>query len=150
MPERFELEYTDADGAHKRPVMIHRALFGSMERFIGILLENCGGALPLWLAPIQVRVLPISDRFVDYARTVASRLSEESVRVVVDERNEKIGYKIRESEMLKTPFMVIVGDKEEQSGCVSVRRHGQGDLGSQPVEQFLALLLENNHNGPKV
>ena len=150
MPERFELEYTDADGVHKRPVMIHRALFGSMERFIGILLENCGGALPLWLAPIQVRVLPISDRFVDYARTVAKRLSEVSVRVEVDERSEKIGYKIRESEMLKTPFMVIVGDKEEQSGCVSVRRHGQGDLGSQPVEQFLALLQENNHNGPRV
>ncbi len=150
MPERFELEYTDADGQHKRPVMIHRALFGSMERFIGILLENYGGALPLWLAPVQVRLLPISDRFIDYARTIGKRLVEKGFRAEIDDRNEKIGYKIRESEVLKTPFMAIVGEKEQLAGSVSVRKHGEGDLGSFTIDKFISLLVSNSNNGSTV
>ena len=147
MPERFELEYVDADGQHKRPVMIHRALFGSMERFIGILIENYGGALPCWLAPVQVRVLPISDKFTDYARTVRARLSAKGFRVEVDERNEKIGYKIRESEMLKTPFMAIVGEKEQPADSVAVRKHGEGDLGPLTIDAFISLLTSNTGTG---
>jgi threonyl-tRNA synthetase len=146
MPERFELEYVDADGQHKRPVMIHRALFGSMERFIGILIENYGGALPCWLAPVQVRILPISDKYIDYARSVGVRLSDKGFRVEIDDRNEKIGYKIRESEVLKTPFMAIVGEKEQAAGTVSVRKHGEGDLGPLSVDTFLVQLDSATRN----
>lgn len=146
MPERFELEYTDTDGQLKRPVMIHRALFGSMERFIGILLENYGGALPLWLSPIQVRVLPISDRFVDYARSVEARLSQSGIRVEVDNRNEKIGYKIREAEVHKIPYMGIVGEKEQLSESISVRKHGDGDQGSSTLNDFISLLISENRS----
>ncbi|MBN1576130.1 MAG: threonine--tRNA ligase [Chitinispirillaceae bacterium] len=147
MPERFELEYTDADGRHKRPVMIHRALFGSMERFIGILLENYGGALPFWLAPVQVCILPIADRFLDYGRGLRARLAKEGYRVEVDDRNEKIGYKIRASEVRKTPFMAIVGEKEQLNGSVSARKHGGGDLGPLSIDEFISLLASNNRNG---
>ncbi|MBN1307480.1 MAG: threonine--tRNA ligase, partial [Chitinispirillaceae bacterium] len=147
MPERFELEYTDADGRRKRPVMIHRALFGSMERFIGILLEQYGGALPFWLAPVQVCILPIADRFLDYGRSIGDRLAKEGYRVEVDDRNEKIGYKIRESEVNKTPFMAIVGEKERLSCSVSARKHGGGDLGPLSVDDFISLLASNNRNG---
>ncbi len=145
MPERFDLEYTDIDGVRKRPVMIHRALFGSMERFIGILLEHYGGALPPWLAPVQVSVLPISDRFLDYAREVYTKLSVAGIRVELDDRNEKIGYKIREAEVLKTPFMVIIGEKEIKNGLVSVRKHGEGDKGSMNIEKLIELILKNTN-----
>jgi threonyl-tRNA synthetase len=144
MPERFELDYVDADGQHKRPVMIHRALFGSMERFIGILLENYGGALPFWLAPVQVRLLPISDRFTDYAGTVCSELCKSGIRAELDDRSEKVGYKIRDAEVKKTPYMAIVGDKEQASHSVSVRKHGEGDKGSSLVADFIAMLLSEN------
>lgn len=141
MPERFELEYTDADGEKKRPVMIHRALLGSMERFIGILLEHYGGALPLWLSPVQVEVIPVSDRYLDYARKVKAQLFDADIRVDLDERSEKVGYKIRSAELQKIPFMAIVGEKEEASGSVSVRRHGQGDKGPASVADFIATIL---------
>jgi threonyl-tRNA synthetase len=137
MPERFGLTYTGADNSEHMPVMIHRALFGSFERFIGILLEHTAGELPLWLAPVQAVVLPIADRHNDYANEVAGRLRDGGVRVEVDERTETIGKKIREGELQKTPYMLVVGDNELQSGAVSVRRHGEGDLGSMPVNEFL-------------
>ncbi len=136
LPERFGLTYTGADNAEHRPVMIHRALFGSMERFIGILIEHFAGDFPLWLAPEQVRVLPISDRHVEYAETVAAELRGSGLRVDVDARTESVGKKIREGELRKAPYMLIVGDKEAEAGNVSVRRHGEGDLGSMTVAEF--------------
>jgi threonyl-tRNA synthetase len=142
MPERFELEYTDSDGQHKRPVMIHRALFGSMERFIGILIENYGGALPFWLAPVQVKLLPIADRFIDYCITVRSELAKAGIRVEIDDRSEKIGYKIRDAELKKVPFMGIIGEKEQASVSVSVREHGKGDTGPVTVDEFIKQLAK--------
>lgn len=142
MPERFGLEYTDSDGEKKRPVMIHRALLGSMERFIGILIENYAGFLPLWLAPVQVKVIAISDKFMPYAKGVTDALREAGIRVELDERNEKIGFKIRDAEVHKVPYMVVVGEKEEQAGEVAVRLHKKGDLGSFTVDKFLEMLQE--------
>ncbi|MFP4163322.1 MAG: threonine--tRNA ligase [Chitinispirillaceae bacterium] len=142
MPERFGLEYTDADGEKKRPVMIHRALLGSMERFIGILLEHYGGALPLWLSPVQCRILPISEKYMEYARKVQKQAFENGIRVELDDRNEKVGYKIRDAETKKIPFMVVVGEKEQEAGTVSLRRHSKGDLGTRSVEEF----IEELHN----
>jgi threonyl-tRNA synthetase len=136
MPEQFELGYTGADNAEHRPVMIHRALMGSFERFIGILIEHYAGEFPLWLAPVQAMVLPISDRHLDYARQVAEQLREAGLRVQVDERSESIGKKIREAEVLKVPNMLVVGDAELEAGAVAVRRHREGDQGSEPVTQF--------------
>ncbi|MDO5577516.1 MAG: threonine--tRNA ligase, partial [Fibrobacter sp.] len=133
MPERFSLEYTDVDGQLKRPVMIHRAMFGSMERFIGILLEHYGGALPLWLSPIQMRIIPISDRYNDYAVKVNQMAAEAGIRSEIDYRSEKVGYKIRDAEVKKIPCMVIVGEKEQETESVSVRLHGKGDLGSKSL-----------------
>ena len=150
MPERLDIEYTAADGEKKRPVMIHRALLGSMERFIGILLENYGGALPVWLSPVQCRVLPISENYTDYAREVRAKLLEAGVRAEVDERNEKIGYKIREAETGKVPFMLIVGDKERQSGTVSVRQHTKGDLGAKCLDEFIGEVLRLSEPGTNV
>ncbi len=144
MPERFGLEYADADGQIKRPVMIHRALFGSMERFIGILLENYGGALPFWLAPVQVRLLPISDRFIEPVRKIRDTLSEKGIRAETDDRNEKIGYKIRDAETQKIPVMAVVGEKEDLSGGVSLRRHGLGDQGFVSLENFISMLVSEN------
>jgi threonyl-tRNA synthetase len=140
MPERFELEYTDVDGAKKRPVMIHRALFGSMERFIGIMLEHYSGSLPLWLSPTQVRVLPISDRFADYAQKVFDACKSAGLRVELDDRSEKIGYKIRDAETKKVPYMAVVGEKESEAGTVSVRRHKDGDQGALPLNRFVELV----------
>lgn len=137
MPERFELEYTDADSRKKRPVMIHRALFGSMERFIGILLEHYGGALPVWLSPVQVAVLPVSDKGEAYARSVCEKLKSAEIRAEPDLRSDKIGYKIRSAEMAKIPYMAVVGEKEAQAGSVAVRRHGAGDLGPMPFDVFV-------------
>jgi threonyl-tRNA synthetase len=136
LPERFELEYADVDNTRKRPVMIHRAPFGSMERFIAVLLEHCGGNLPLWLAPLQVMILPISDKYSEYAHHVAAQLKAADIRAELDERSEKIGRKIRDTELMKTPYMLIVGEKEAADGTVSVRKHGEGDKGSMPVASF--------------
>ena len=134
LPERFELSYTGADNQPHRPVMIHRAPFGSMERFIAILLESTGGVFPLWLTPQQGVVLPISDKYNDYARQVADAFNAQDVRVEVDYRGEKIGKKIRDAEVQKIPFMIVVGEKEQAEGTISVRRHTQGDLGTMTVE----------------
>jgi threonyl-tRNA synthetase len=146
MPERFELEYVDSDGIKKRPVMIHRALLGSMERFIGILLEHFGGALPMWLSPMQVSIIPISDKYSAYAQTIVAACKAASFRVELDERPEKMGYKIREAEVRKIPCMVIVGEKEASSGMVSVRFHGQGDQGTLTIDEFIAQLTETIGN----
>lgn len=136
LPERFELEYVDADNTRKRPVMIHRAPFGSMERFIAVLLEHCGGNLPLWLAPTQVKVLPISDKYSEYAHSVVAELKKYDLRADVDDRQEKIGRKIRDTELAKIPYMLIVGEKEMADGQVAVRKHGEGDKGAVPTQEF--------------
>ena len=136
LPERFDLKYTGADNTEHRPVMIHRALFGSFERFIGILIEHYAGEFPLWLAPVQAIVLPIADRHLDYARGAAEQLRGGGLRVEIDERSESIGKKIREAEVLKVPYMLVVGDKEQEADSVAVRRHKEGDLGVQPLDGF--------------
>jgi threonyl-tRNA synthetase len=136
MPDQFELAYTGADNAEHRPVMIHRALMGSFERFIGILIEHYAGEFPLWLAPVQAMVLPIADRHLDYGREVLGELREVGLRAELDERTESVGRKIRDAELRKVPFMLIVGDAEQEEGRVSVRRHGQGDQGALPAIQF--------------
>jgi threonyl-tRNA synthetase len=138
MPERFGLTYTGADNAEHTPVMIHRALMGSYERFIGILLEHFGGELPIWLAPLQVIVLPIADRHNDYAGSVRERLAAEGVRVEVDDRTESVGRKIRDAEVRKVPFMLVVGDREQESGEVGVREHRAGDTGAVVLDAFVA------------
>ncbi len=136
LPERFGLEYTGADNQKHRPVMIHRAPFGSMERFVAVLLEHTAGKLPLWLIPEQCVVLPISEKFNDYARKVARELAKHDVRAIVDERNEKIGKKIRDNELKKIPYMLIVGEKEAENGEVSVRKQGEGDKGTMKIINF--------------
>ena len=142
LPERFQLEYTGADGEKHRPIMIHRVVFGSIERFIGVITEHFAGAFPVWLSPVQARVMPITDRAADYARQLAERLDQEGVRVDTDLRNEKIGYKIREAQMQKLPYMLVVGDKEAEAGTVSVRTRGGVDLGAMPVDDFIAKIKE--------
>ena len=142
LPERFELEYKGSDNESHRPVMIHRAPFGSMERFVAVLLEHCGGNFPLWLTPEQVKILPVSDKYNDYAREIAQFLEISDIRALVDDRNEKIGRKIRDAEVTKIPYMLIVGEKEATSGELSVRRHGQGDLGTMTREQFVKSIEE--------
>ena len=142
LPERFGLEYTDADGQKKRPVMIHRAPFGSMERFVAVLLEHTGGNFPLWLTSDQVVILPISDKYMDYARKVQAALDEQDIRCYIDERSEKTGRKIRDAETAKVPYMVIVGEKEEADGTVSVRKHGNIDAGTMPLDSFVTLINE--------
>ena len=146
MPERFDLEYVGSDGQKHRPVVIHRAPFGSLERFIGILIEHYGGAFPTWLAPIQAVVIPISENFADYAKKVYNELRENKVRVELDSRNEKVGYKIREWETQKVPYMIIVGEKEENAGTVSVRQHSKGDQGQQPLDEFKDLINKEIQN----
>ncbi|MEM1406131.1 MAG: threonine--tRNA ligase [Bacteroidota bacterium] len=142
LPERFELEYTGADNQKHRPVMIHRAPFGSMERFVAVLIEHCGGNFPLWLAPDQIAVLPISEKYEDYARSVLMALGEQDIRGLIDNRDEKIGRKIRDAEVKKVPYMLIVGEKEQVNGEVSVRKHGAGDLGSLTLEAFIKQFRE--------
>jgi len=146
LPERFELEYTGADNAKHRPVMIHRAPFGSMERFIGILIEHTAGDFPLWLAPEQVMVIPVAEKFNNYAEKICNSLKKYEIRTLVDARNEKIGRKIREAELKKIPYMVIVGEKEEQENSVSARKHKQGDLGAFELDDFIKLLQEELNN----
>ena len=142
LPERFELEYVGEDGAKHRPVMIHRVVLGSIERFIGVITEHFAGAFPTWLAPVQVKVMPITDRTAEYAKKVAAELESAGVRVETDLRNEKIGYKIREAQLKKIPYMLIVGDKEAEAGTVSVRTRAGGDLGAVALAEFQAKLLE--------
>ncbi len=137
MPERFDLKYTGADNAEHRPVVIHRAIFGSFERFIALLIEHYAGAFPLWLAPIQAVVLPIADRHLDYARSLTERLTAAGLRVELDDRQEKIGYKIRSAQMQKVPYMLVVGDREAAESSVSVRHRTEGDLGSRNIEDFI-------------
>jgi threonyl-tRNA synthetase len=141
MPEQFELEYTGADNEEHRPVMIHRALMGSFERFLGILIEHYAGEFPLWLSPVQAEVLPISDRHVEYAASVAEELRGRGLRVEVDRRSESIGKKIRESELHKRPYMLVVGDQEAEDGAVAVRRHREGDVGKMAVAEFAEMAL---------
>ena len=140
LPERFELEYTGSDNQKHRPVMIHRAPFGSMERFVAVLIEHTGGKFPLWLTPDQVAILPISAKFNDYAQQVASQLAEKDIRAIVDDRNEKVGRKIRDNEMKRIPYLLIVGEKEAENGEVSVRKQGEGDKGSMKIATFAANL----------
>ncbi len=142
LPERFELEYTGADNQKHRPVMIHRAPFGSLERFIAVLTEHCAGNFPLWLTPIQVAVLPISDKFNEYAKKVVDLLKNNDIRTLFDDRSEKIGKKVRDSEVMKIPFMLVVGEKEEAQDVVSVREHGKGDLGIMSRDEFVNLLKQ--------
>ena len=150
LPGRFDLEYTGADGEKHCPVMIHRVVFGSIERFIGIITEHFAGAFPVWLSPVQVKVMPITDRTSDYAKDVAAKLSAAGVRVETDLRNEKIGYKIREAQMQKTPYMLVIGDREAESGAVAVRTRGGEDLGAMPLDGFIERItgeIKSRSNG---
>lgn len=142
LPERFELEYTDSDNTKKRPVMIHRAPFGSMERFVAVLLEHCAGRLPLWLVPTQVKILPISDKYQEYAAQVLNTLKKAEIRAEIDERQEKIGKKIRDTELQKIPYMLVLGEKEMNESVVSVRKHGTGDEGAKTADEFIGSILQ--------
>jgi threonyl-tRNA synthetase len=137
MPQRFGLKYVGADNAEHTPVVIHRAIFGSFERFMALLIEHFAGAWPLWLAPVQAILLPIADRHLDYARQLRSRLAAAGLRVELDDRVEKIGYKIREAQLQKVPYMLVIGDREVAEGTVSVRSRSAGDLGARPAEDFV-------------
>lgn len=149
LPERFELEYTAPDGQRYRPIMIHRAPFGSFERFIAVLIENCAGNFPVWLAPDQATLLPISEKFIPYAEKVLQQLQAHGIRATIDQRNEKIGRKIRDAAMLKIPFQLVIGEQEENQQSVAVRRHGEGegsgDKGSMPINDFIALFQAENN-----
>ena len=142
LPQRFELEYTGADGEKHRPIMIHRVAFGSIERFIGILIEHFAGAFPTWLAPVQVKVLPISDKHLEYGQKVLDTLNAAGIRAEIDTRAEKIGYKIREAQMQKIPYMLVVGAKEEEENLVSVRSRFAGDEGQKSLDEFVASVTE--------
>ena len=144
MPDRFDLAYVGADDAEHQPVMIHRALLGSFERFIGILIEHYAGEFPLWLTPVQAIVLPISDRHLDAARGVLDALTDAGLRAEVDERTESVGRKIRDAELRKVPYMLVIGDREAEGGSVAVREHGHGDTGSEPVGELVARLSEQS------
>lgn len=141
LPQRFEMEYVGADGQKHRPIMVHRTAFGSIERFFGILIEQYAGAFPTWLAPTQVKILPISDKFIEYAENVKKQLEESNIKVELDSRAEKIGYKIREAQMQKVPYMFVVGEKEAESGTVSVRERQKGDIGSMSIEEISNIIL---------
>ena len=138
LPERMACEYIDSDGQAKRPVVIHRAIYGSYERFIGILTEHYAGAFPTWLAPVQARVIPISEKFADYARSVHERLRAARVRSELDDRNEKLGYRIREAQLRKVPYMLVCGGREAEQGTVSLRHRSGDDLGAVSVDRVIA------------
>ncbi|OGV23475.1 MAG: hypothetical protein A2499_00965 [Stygiobacter sp. RIFOXYC12_FULL_38_8] len=151
LPERFGMTYIGEDGKEHRPYMVHRALLGSIERFFGVLIEHYGGAFPTWLAPLQVAIVPVSQVFMDYAKSVADQLKAADINVELDERNEKIGYKIRDWETKKVPYMLVVGEKEKEADAVSVRQHKLGDKGSVKVSEFIKQIKEEidnkvNHN----
>lgn len=133
MPEKFDLTYIGEDNLKHRPVVIHRAVYGSIDRFMGIITEHYAGAFPLWLAPVQAKLLPVSENYIDYAFHVKQSLEQAGIRVEVDIRNEKLGYKIREAQLEKAPYMLVLGENEKNSGNVSVRKHGEGDLGSKSI-----------------
>jgi threonyl-tRNA synthetase len=143
MPDQFELTYTGADNAEHRPVMIHRALMGSFERFMGILIEHYAGEFPLWLAPVQAAVLPIADRHLEYAQEVHDALAAAGLRADVDERTESVGRKIREAELRKVPYMLVLGDREAEQRAVALRRHKEGDLGTVPLDEAVERLLSD-------
>ncbi len=149
LPERFDLTYTGSDNKPHRPVMIHRAPFGSMERFIAILLEHTAGNFPLWLTPEQVIILPISKKYEEYAKKVLNLLDEADVRTTIDLRNEKVGRKIRDAEIKKLPYMIIIGEKEAGSGTVSVRKHQEGDLGNFTIEEFVDFIRKEEQKDLK-
>ncbi|MCL2133696.1 MAG: His/Gly/Thr/Pro-type tRNA ligase C-terminal domain-containing protein, partial [Bacteroidales bacterium] len=138
LPERFELEYIGADDKRHRPVMIHRAPFGSMERFVAVLIEHTAGKFPLWLTPEQMVILPVSEKYNDYANTVQNILDKEDIRAFVDDRNEKIGKKIRDNELQRIPYLLVVGEKEVESNSVAVRKQGEGDRGTMPLNDFIS------------
>jgi len=140
LPQRFEAEYIGEDGKKHRPIMIHRVVFGSIERFIGILVEHFAGKFPLWLSPVQVKILPISDRYIDYAEEIQRGLEKEGIRCEMDKRAEKIGYKIRAAQMERVPYMLVVGEREAKSKEISVRKREEGDLGSMSLYQLLEIL----------
>ncbi len=142
LPERFQIYYVGEDGKHHTPIMIHRALLGSLERFFGVLIEHYGGAFPLWLAPVQARIIPITDRNHSYARTIEEKLKENNIRVENDLRNEKLGYKIREAQLQKIPYMLIIGDREEKEGKIALRVRGKGDVGKIGIEEFISMVKE--------
>ena len=142
MPERFDMTYIGEDGQKHRPVMVHRTVFGSVERFLGILIENYNGAFPVWLAPVQVKFLPISDKHLAYAKELRKKFKKMGIRVEVDESNEKIGYKIRKAQMEKVPYMAVIGDKEMENNTLSIRDRAKGDIGTQPVDDFIAHVQE--------
>ena len=142
LPARFNLTYIDKDGKERTPVVLHRAILGSLDRFMAYLIEETMGAFPTWLAPEQVRILPITDRTVDYSNELAAKLDEYGLRVEVDARNEKIGFKIREAQMQKIPYMLVIGDKEAEEGTVAVRSRKEGDLGAMAIDAFIAKITE--------
>ena len=145
LPKRFDLTYKGADDKLHRPVMIHRAPFGSMERFIAVLLEHTAGNFPLWLTPDQVILLPISEKYQKYSEKVLESLENSEIRALLDTRNEKTGRKIRDAEVNKIPFMVIVGEKEEETGTVSVRKHSEGDIGTFTIEEFISFIKKEEN-----
>jgi threonyl-tRNA synthetase len=142
LPERFDLAYTGEDGKEHRPAMIHRVVLGSMERFIGALIEHYAGAFPVWLSPVQVEILPIADRHLEYAKKVKDELFDSGIRVETDNRREKIGLKIRDAEIQKTPYMIILGDKEVGSNTVSIRARHKGDMGAVKLDEFISSIKE--------
>ena len=148
LPQRFHAEYIGADGEKHCPILIHRVVFGSIERFIGILIEHYGGKFPTWLAPIQVKILLVSDKFLSYGQEIMERIKEQGIRVEIDERKEKLGYKIREARLDKVPYMVILGKKEQENGTVTVRwrdgEEGKQDLGEMSIKKFLSILENQN------
>ena len=146
LPQRFDLEYVGEDGAKHRPIMVHRVVFGSIERFIGILIEHFAGKFPVWISPLQVKILPITDKQEGYAKELCAKMKEAGIRVAVDDRNEKIGYKIREAQMEKVPYMLIVGEKEASENLVAVRRRDKGDMGAIPADEFIQTVVADIQN----
>jgi threonyl-tRNA synthetase len=140
LPERFDLTYNGSDNQKHRPVMIHRTIFGSMERFVAVLIENTAGKFPLWLAPEKAVILPISEKFNDYAGKVLQILNNSDICTLIDERNEKIGKKIRDNELKKIPYLLIIGEKEVENGTIAVRKQGEGDKGSMKIEEFMSFI----------
>ena len=149
LPQRFNLHYIDKDGNKKTPIMIHRAIFGSFDRFIGIITEHFAGAFPTWLAPVQVRILPIVDTHKEYANKLKEQLENVNIRVELDEREEKIGYKIREAQLQKIPYMLIIGDKEVEANAVGVRSRKDGDIGKMSIEDFINKIKEEERTFAK-
>jgi threonyl-tRNA synthetase len=141
LPQRFDLEYIGEDGQKHQPIMVHRVVFGSIERFIGILIEHFAGKFPVWISPLQVKILPITDKQADYANEICKKMREAGIRVKVDSRSEKIGYKIREAQMEKVPYMLVIGAKEEEEGMVAVRRRDKGDMGAVSADEFIQTVL---------